>query len=111
MKISYSVKTSGPIFNGKRVDGRPQLTKAAYETLRQGRKIAQDNTPVKTGRLRRGWEVVPASTALENPVPYSVYVEEGTSRFVGRFYAEKSVPAIEDLFVKMVAKYTTNIGG
>jgi hypothetical protein len=103
--ITYTLRKSGPVFNGQRVDGRKQLTKAAYVTLQKGKKIAQGKTPVDTGRLRGGWEIVVANAALENAVPYSTYVEAGTTKMSGRFYARDSVPEIEKIFGEMIVKY------
>lgn len=111
--IKYETKLFGNVFNGKNVDGRKQLTKAAYVTLQQGRKIVQGRTPAgSTGRLRKGWEIVAANAALENAVSYASYVELGTDDTPGVFYARDSVPEIEKLFEAMILKYSKQaLGG
>lgn len=60
------------------VEGVRQATRETAEALADR---ARARTPVRTGRLRRGWQVVangPAGLRVENVEPYAETVELGT---------------------------------
>ena len=52
-------------------------------------------TPVRTGRMRDGWEIqndLSSTMRIINPVPYAVYVDDR------RLIVQRSLPAIEQYF-------------
>ena len=82
---------SGPLF--QRGLSRELIDRAVAKTARYGRSVIAAKTPIDTERLKQGWQVV--DKAIVNAVPYCAYVEDGTSRMVGRKMAASSIPAIE----------------
>ncbi len=62
----------------------------------------KDNTPVRTGRLKRGWRrtrAIKGKATISNNVPYVIHVEEGTSRQPGQHFIRRAI-----------SKYTSIIG-
>ena len=52
-------------------------------------------TPIRTGRMRDGWEIqndLSETMRISNPVPYAVYVDDR------RLIVQRSLPAIEQYF-------------
>lgn len=66
-------------------------------------------TPVKTGRLRDGWEV-DAEGNLVNEVEYAAEVEFGTVNTPGRFMAEQSLPEMGQRLAKRIAEQINRPG-
>lgn len=55
---------------------------------------AKRNTPVRTGDLRDGWQMIPVSQWeywVTNDVEYGPYVEFGTSKMAGRFMLTRAI--------------------
>ncbi len=55
--------------------------------------LLRQTTPVRTGKLRRGWritEVNGQSFTLENDVFYGVYVDQGTATISPRRFTKKA---------------------
>lgn len=86
--LSYHVRTSGSLFREGVV--KEILASSLKDTAEWGQNRVKSRTPVRTGRLKAGWNVIPTSTyvKLDNPVPYAPYVE------AKRFMASKTVPEI-----------------
>lgn len=63
------------------------------DTLEPVKAMVQATTPVRSGRLRAGWETNRVDTVY-NEVPYSDFVEAGTKRMRGRFMLRDSLEAI-----------------
>lgn len=91
----------GPLF-APNVTARAIAT-AKKETLDYGQAIIQVKTPVDTGRLQAWWETDRIDTIF-NEIPYSVYVEEGTSKMEGRFMAQRSLDEIGGYFSDRITK-------
>lgn len=56
-------------------------------------------TPVRTGKLKRGWTVTPddGGVLVENEVEYASYVEEGTSRMDGQFMLQQTIDEVDQI--------------
>jgi len=66
-------------------------------------------TPVRTGRLRRGWEIVRVnsrSIVIENSVYYGYWVNEGnTNGLAPRRFTQRAVQAFERRYSKLLVDY------
>lgn len=71
-----------------------QTERAIEETLLYGSILIQEKTPILTGNLSKGWDFDKES--IFNEVGYTDYVENGTSRMIGRFMVRDSLPDIEE---------------
>lgn len=63
------------------------LEKVPEEFAKEFKTRVEDRTPVRTGTLKRGWNIEPTSTGVSivNDVEYSSFVEYGTYKMEGRF--------------------------
>lgn len=86
--LSFRVRTSGPLMKDGAV--KEILRDVLEETAEWGQNRVKSRTPVRTGRLKAGWNVSPTSTyiRLDNQVFYAPYVE------ARRLMAAKTVPEI-----------------
>ncbi len=93
---------AAPVARGSssfKVTDQRAARRAAWSIVRsQARQVmaeARDDTPVgKSGNLRAGWRVTPASdydSRVVNAVPYARYVEFGTKRQAPRAMLGKAV--------------------
>lgn len=101
VKITRTVKTSGPVFDGKSL--APLIKVAVRDTLEYGKGVIKDATPVDTGNLQSKWFFRTEQLAIYNEVPYAPYVEDGTSKMEGQFMAQNSVPAISEYLEQAVS--------
>jgi hypothetical protein len=94
-----TVQYYGQLFN-KDQNITPEIRKAVEETIPFGIALLKQNSPVKTGALRAGWEAVPTGQGVEwkNKVPYTIYNEMGTVRMPARAMLSNSMPAINEYF-------------
>ena len=90
MSAKYTIRYRGPVFEGRSKD---LISGAIRATLAYGGRVIADRTPVLTGALQAGWEN-DSETLIYNAVPYSLYVEDGTSRTSARRMAANSLPDI-----------------
>lgn len=80
---------------GQQLEG--QVLAGARELAEQVRDRAAERTPVKTGRLRRGWQVLqtsPSTYRVDNPVEYAEQVELGTQQAPGDHMLGSAVAAV-----------------
>lgn len=69
-----------------------QLSKLLRDTLRSV-------TPVRTGKLRRGWRVInynSRSITVQNDVEYGIWVDLGTATITPRRFTERGVDRFID---------------
>lgn len=71
----------------------------ANEVGRMLLEAAQDYTPVRTGRLRAGWELDEAThfgddVILRNDVEYAMWVNDGTSKMAPRMMLERAIATV-----------------
>jgi len=70
--------------------------KSTYKNTSQyALSIVRDNTPVRTGRLRDGWEIqndLSSTMRISNPVPYAPYID------ARRLIVQRSLAGIEQYF-------------
>lgn len=92
-KVQVRLKRAiGPAFTpGAIAEGIKAATK---EALEYGKGVVKDYTPVDVGLLQSQWFYRTAEGLLYNEVPYSPYVEEGTTKMEGREMAERATPEI-----------------
>lgn len=70
--------------------------KADAETINES---CKEDTPVVTGTALAGWEVVKESdtvTVVQNLVPYSGWLNDGTTHFAGIHMVEKAIQKLGD---------------
>ena len=96
-----TVSLQGPIFRSGAM--KHALAQAKQAAMEYGVKEVASWTPVKTGRLKAGWQNDNRS-AIYNEVPYTKYVEEGTYKMEGYFMVRDTLPKIEDYFGEMVQR-------
>lgn len=92
------VRLIGPIW-AKDV-GRAVIRPATQDTLKYGKGLIRSLTPVRSGQLERGWQSDKQS--IYNEVEYCPYVDQGTSRFEGRFMTQRSIPQIAEYYVDAI---------
>ena len=83
---------------------------AVAKTALDVKRSAMQNTPVRTGKLRRGWESRRTGKwewEVKDEVPYGPYVEFGTSKMAGRFMLTKAVHIHEPLMMKALDQAIT----
>jgi hypothetical protein len=105
MRVRVQIKPpTGPAFTPGAM--KSAINRAKSATLSYGKGAIAAITPVDTGLLESSWETDwgEDESTIYNEVPYSIYVEEGTSRMAGRFMAQRSVPAIADYFADEISK-------
>ncbi|MBE9178678.1 hypothetical protein IQ268_08910 [Oculatella sp. LEGE 06141] len=107
MDFKGRVRLEGLLFEAGAVE--QAIVQATKETLEPGKEIAQRYTPVRTAYLQSNWEDNDRNTIF-NATPYSAWVEEGTSKMEGRFYAEKSVPEIGELYEESLSRHLRSLG-
>jgi hypothetical protein len=95
MEVQYY----GQLFN-KDQNITPEIRKAVNETIPYGLALIRQNSPVKTGALRAGWEAVPSGQGIEwkNKVKYTIYNELGTVHMAPRAMLTQSMPEINEYF-------------
>lgn len=104
--FSTKVKFEGPVF--RRGASKNALRKAREASIEFGLKQIRSWTPVKTGRLKRGW--TSQGDTILNEVPYTIYVEEGTRKMEGYFMVRDSLPRIEEHYTDLIQKYLRQEG-
>lgn len=99
-----SISFYGALADGFRVT--PEIKRAAEKARSWGVLRIKARSPVKTGRLRDGWQANLEGYGLriENPVPYTIYQEMGTRRFPGRHMLSSTYPEIVEEFRKQLSK-------
>lgn len=100
-EFSTRVNLEGPIFRSG--TAKRALKQAKQSAIEFGVGEIRTWTPVDTGRLRAGWQYT--STTIYNNVPYTTFVEEGTSKMEGYFMVRDTLPRIEAFFGDAVQKY------
>jgi hypothetical protein len=98
--VKVNLLASGALFQPG--IARKAIDRAVQRTAKEGAKIIADRTPVRSGDLQEGWH--PVKDGILNEVPYCGYVENGTSRSVGRFMVRRSVSEIEQLLESELEK-------
>ena len=73
---------------------RANLENVTQKSARRIYAAARRTSPVVTGRLKAGWEVVKEGRAkygVKNEVPYATYVENGTPKMDGKFMLRTAI--------------------
>lgn len=93
----------GQLFEGTAIT--PAIRKAAQQTLDYGMTAIRVRTPVDTGLLKSQWtgRLEGHGVRIENPTPYSTYVEMGTRRMAAR-------PMVGATYPEMVRRFRTYLG-
>ena len=101
--FSYSFKTKGPLFKGNII--KPLLDEAIQDAADYGQGLIQDRSPVRTGRLRAGWNnsVTRSSIKIDNPVFYTKYQE----RRVGM--VRRTLPELNTRLKENIVKQTDKL--
>lgn len=81
---------------------RACVSDALVETLEYGKGLVKSVTPVRTGRLRDGWEI--QDNSIANDVFYTRFVEAGTSRMAAQPMLGSSIPKIQEYWTDAVAR-------
>lgn len=91
------------MYNGVLFDGL--INEDIYQALKATQQYADEllraTSPVRSGLYRSQWQVTITGSGLEinNPTPYSSYLEDGTRKMAARNTLKDAVPAIESYFV------------
>lgn len=95
----FSVKFDGALFDG-------EVTKRSEEAIEDallfGALVIQEKTPIKSGALAAGWDFDKQS--IFNEVPYTDYIENGTTKIAPRYMVKSSVPVIEEKILDNLIK-------
>jgi hypothetical protein len=78
-----------------------ELGVVAKKTALDIKRDAAQNTPVRTGNLRQGWDTRPEGKwdyIIEDAVGYAAYVEYGTWRMAGRHMLANAVHKARPLY-------------
>lgn len=101
-----SINYQGDLFKGKPTEA---IKEALEETREYAALAVRGRTPVDTGRLKSEWQFKLKGNGLsiENPTPYAIFVELGTSKMAPRAMLRRSLPGIQDTFQRALAR---NVG-
>lgn len=99
-----TINLYGQLFDGARIT--PALTRATETARVFGLALIKSKTPVRTGKLKKGWEGVRSGHGIRwsNETPYGIFVEMGTRRMAARPMLSAALPEIEKTFKKALAK-------
>lgn len=99
-----SISFYGALAEGFRVT--PEIKRAAEKARSWGVLRIKARSPVKTGRLRDGWQANLEGYGLriENPVPYTIFQEMGTKHFPGKQMLSSTYPEIVEEFKRNLVK-------
>lgn len=86
------ITKTGPVF-----EASTHIAQASKEAIKRagtkGVDIIRQATPVRTGRLSEGFYAT--ANSIENEVPYTVFVEEGTRYTEPRWMVRRNLKRIE----------------
>jgi hypothetical protein len=105
--FDQKVRLDGPIFRSG--TSKKAIKAAKRDALDFGVGEIKTWTPVRTGRLKRGWAYKNTDT-IYNETPYTRYVEEGTYKMEGYFMVRDTLPRIADYYGDRIRKYLRSEG-
>lgn len=95
MSVSINVSATGPLHQNPDKHFKEAVELALNETLAYGKGQIRSVTPVRTGKLKKGWTSNKQgwdSASIDNDVKYAPYVEAKTS------FVSRSQPQIQQYF-------------
>jgi len=95
MSVNVTVTLRGAALLQPKKAVQSAIKKTYKNTSRYALSTVRSITPIRTGRMKSGWEVqndLSETMRIINPVPYAVYVDDR------RQIVERSLPAIEQYF-------------
>ena len=95
-----AIRYYGALFKASKGTIPKAAAKAVADTQKFAELTLKANTPVDTGKLRQGWQLMQTKKglAITNFTPYALYVEMGTRRMRPRNMLKNSLPIIENYF-------------
>lgn len=103
MSVSINVTATGPLHQNPDKHFKEAVETALEETLDYGKGLVRSVTPVRTGKLKAGWESNKTgwdSASIDNDVKYAPFVERRIQ------FAARTQPQIQEYFTE---KLNTNI--
>ena len=95
MSVDITVTLRGAALLRPQKAVQSAIKKTYASTSNYALSTIRNATPVRTGRMRDGWEIqndLSSTMRIINPVPYAVYVDDR------RLIVQRSLPAIEQYF-------------
>ena len=92
----------------------PEIDRAVATTVNEGKRYISEKTPVITGNLRRGFQVLrlaPGVSMIYNLVKYFMYIETGECERNGKIVRRRAGPArmVQDSIQEIRERLAENI--
>ena len=93
-----SINYYGTLFQGAKIT--PAVKRATERTAAYAKGLVKGKSPVKTGLLKRSWDIKPFGygLAITNPVSYTIYQEMGTKHIAAKKMVVSSIPEVRKRF-------------
>ena len=101
MSVNITVTLRGAALLRPQKAVKSAIKKTYTNTSNYALSTIRSITPVRTGRMKAGWEIqndLSSTMRIINPVPYAVYVDDR------RQIVQRSLPAIEQYFTVEMLK-------